>query len=209
MKRLLTISGINLTVADRRRPGGGDRRRESFFPVRKSSSAISGSIHAYGNPGLAWLNMAARMPAPCRLRRPERWPRPPGAAARLRPAHPCPKASRSPPWPPPASSPCCAALAYQGHRLPVGATRPHRQQASRHGTPGRARQERQQARTCLCLNVKELRDREIELTQHAERAYERFVKYWQLDTSYRSWESGRLRRAGPGNVPKQPIQIRL
>lgn len=29
-------------------------------------------------------------------------------------------------------------------------------------------------------NVKALRDREIELARHAERAYERFVSHWQL-----------------------------
>ena len=33
--------------------------------------------------------------------------------------------------------------------------------------------------TAYAYNIKELRDREIELARHAEQAYERFVSHWQ------------------------------
>ena len=33
--------------------------------------------------------------------------------------------------------------------------------------------------TAYAYNIKELRDREIELARHAEQAYERFVSQWQ------------------------------
>ena len=44
-------------------------------------------------------------------------------------------------------------------------------EAAQNGTP--------ETRTAALSNIKELRDREIDLARHAEQAYERFVSQWQ------------------------------
>ena len=62
----------------------------------------------------------------------------------------------------------------------MGAAGPGGEQDTRNGVAGRSTgQERQQARSTYIYNVKELRDREIDVARHAEQVYEQFVRGWQ------------------------------
>jgi len=111
VKRLLTVSGINLTVAAGVIAAIGDIKR--FASPQKLVSYV-GLIPECGNP--AWASpstagsasMAGHMRAPCWSRRrgppPRRWGHSMPSFFALEPG----AASRSPRWPSPANSWCCA-----------------------------------------------------------------------------------------------------
>ena len=70
------------------------------------------------------------------------------------------------------------APADQKHRLPMGAPGPNKLRSMELQAGQTARKGNKRG-AAYAYNIKELRDREIELARHAEHAYERFVRQWQ------------------------------
>ena len=184
VKRLLTITGVNLIVAAGLVAAIGAVRR--FCDPQKLVSYVGLNPRVRQSRARAdptWPHQQARTLACPRDAGQSGlgWPRRQARCALSSCASVPVAATRLWRSPSPASWPCCAGTCWPTVRITNG----HAQRWSRascgqwSGKPAKPARKGNKRGAAYGYNIKELRDREIELARHAEQAYERFVSQWQ------------------------------
>jgi transposase len=210
VRRLLTIAGMNVTVAAGLGPAIGDIRP---FPSPQKLVSYFGLNPRVRQSGLGLAQHSRISKIGRRTRGPfwsKRLRQPPGAGplARLLPAHPRPARHQVAGWP---SSPGTLLAKDTDYRLSLGAAGAGRPRAARpRAAGGQADEEGEQAWARPCLQRQGPTRPGDAIAEQAERAYQHFVAQWQPKptmkrraTNAAAWSRGTPRQPVKGRSPRR------